>query len=767
MVLPASGQLTTAQILAEFNQTGEFVTSSYYRGGGIVPATSGVTGGVAEVQTVGFSGTAANTLTPGQDETVTISLDDRFNAGPAIGQYPATGGTAFSFAGSATTSTANEDVAAGTMTIDGGISTWSDRGTFTNNDSSYRIIRYDGSTPIQVSRVDISLNITSASDVDTFVPLRFANFGTESTIRADSFFAVGADQIDGNFFFSYDATVSGVVERSDTNVTGGSSTDFITFNQNDCFVAYFGASTGVSTGIADPYTAQDFTIRISITGDAFTTVTLGPASYRFSLDTSGEVFSVPTEIVDATITLTSRDTITITGDGQWDVRDSAEDFSSNSISYSDWNGWVGNWFRFDTAFADDDAGVTIVNSNRVRFTFSSGNTATFNVSQGMRPVGDSLVRLDSIVSQEGTPATSGGVTVEAIDNTSLTGTFAANANASTALTTIGTAITNAFSTVTVGAVQSTMANFGQSSIVFDFSGVNLSSAGDGFNGWLGGLTSSSSILANELAFHQSDTLDALPNPTPEQLAAGVAEAIPTTDVLVEVSVDGTSVELIFDFPFDGETATLQIAELNFIQNPDVIPQATVTSSAAAARLTPARSVEIDTNQNADIAQMLTITANDGTRTVPNITAIHGTAPAGIASSYTITDYDNMQVGVGTATSAETLNSALSRMVTAINLNQETPIDFRGAIDGSNLVLTAQSVGSLNPGTPSTSLWSITVDHSTGDGDIAVTGVTRTTRGRDTLSNINPNVPDGSQGNTEITYRMIFTVQPEVTTDGKH
>ena len=110
-------------------------------------------------------------------------------------------------AASATTSTANEDVAAGTMTIDGGISTWSDRGTFTNNDSSYRIIRYDGSTPIQVSRVDISLNITSASDVDTFVPLRFANFGTESTIRADSFFAVGADQIDGNFFFSYDATV--------------------------------------------------------------------------------------------------------------------------------------------------------------------------------------------------------------------------------------------------------------------------------------------------------------------------------------------------------------------------------------------------------------------------------------------------------------------------------------------------------------------------------------------------------------------------------
>ena len=165
MVLPASGQLTTAQILAEFNQTGEFVTSSYYRGGGIVPATSGVTGGVAEVQTVGFSGTASNTLTPGQDETVTISLDDRFNAGVTIGQYPATGGVAFTFTGSTTvTRSPLWQGVSGTFSQPGG-SGWVDEDILTESGTNYsfRVLRNNTGSSVTFQRADVTATLSSAT----------------------------------------------------------------------------------------------------------------------------------------------------------------------------------------------------------------------------------------------------------------------------------------------------------------------------------------------------------------------------------------------------------------------------------------------------------------------------------------------------------------------------------------------------------------------------------------------------------------------------
>ena len=88
------------------------------------------------------------------------------------------------------------------------------------------------------------------------------------------------------------------------------------------------------------------------------------------------------------------------------------------------------------------------------------------------------------------------------------------------------------------------------------------------------------------------------------------------------------------------------------------------------------SITLDTNQTADISQELIITANDGVATRPTLTAIHGTTPNNTQSTYTITDYDNMQVGVITSTSAETLNSVLTRISLAVNLNVETPIDFK-------------------------------------------------------------------------------------------
>ena len=509
MVLPASGQLTTAQILAEFNQTGEFVTSSYYRGGGIVPATSGVTGGVAEVQTVGFSGTASNTISPGQDETITIALDNRFNSGRAV----ATGFTISPTADFSDTGTGSPNFA---VTLSDSADTSVYRGTrFTDDDGNEIII-----SSVQGSSGSFTAFVVYADGITITA-------GTDYTVVTT-----------GPSTYSFD------IDTSDTVFSGTVTGTFAT-NAN--------ASAALTT-----------------LGSAVTTM--------FSTVTAS---AVTTGDVTITETFSTRDT-TYSGfdfpDDSWDIRDGQFINSSNSVSYTSWDDMVGNWLALpfsNLPFARDNLVPATI-------TLSFGAaSATFNVADEFLDQAE----LTSIVTQTGTPDTSGELTV-------------------------------------------------------------------------------------------SETID-----------------------------------------------TVEIT--------------------------------LDTNQTADIAQILNITANDGAVTTPIVTVLHGTVANNISSTYTITDYDNMQVGVGTATSAETLNSALTRMVTAVNLNTETPIDFRGAVDGSDLVLTAQSVGSLNPGAPSTSLWSITVDHSTGDGDIAVTGVTRTTRGRDTLSNINANVPDGSQGNTEITLPDDF------------
>ena len=83
MVLQVSGPISSDDIQEEFNQTvgSPFSLEAYYRNAGIVPGTSGVAGGVAEVQTASFSGATSNTLTVGQDELVSITLDNSFDSG--------------------------------------------------------------------------------------------------------------------------------------------------------------------------------------------------------------------------------------------------------------------------------------------------------------------------------------------------------------------------------------------------------------------------------------------------------------------------------------------------------------------------------------------------------------------------------------------------------------------------------------------------------------------------------------------------------------
>ena len=152
-------------------------------------------------------------------------------------------------------------------------------------------------------------------------------------------------------------------------------------------------------------------------------------------------------------------------------------------------------------------------------------------------------------------------------------------------------------------------------------------------------------------------------------------------------------------------------------------------------------MEIDTNQTADLEQLFTITANTGLDTDVVVTAIHGSPQSGVSSSYTARDYSNTELATFTVPSQQTLGSVLNRLEQVVDNSTESPIDFTASVVSNRLILDASSVGSLNPGERSTAQWQITVNHNGGDGNIAVTGIAQTRRGRDTLSNINANVPE--------------------------
>ena len=742
MVLPASGQLTTAQILAEFNQTGEFVTSSYYRGGGIVPATSGVTGGVAEVQTVGFSGATANTVTGGQDETVTIALDDRFSAGLSVDAATWQATISFDDANLPTTF-----FYTGTRSVPG------------TSEQTVTVTASSGDVPsTNLSNPDRQFLLSAGTQLETknaFMRFIVGIFGFNALETAPrTAFSVDFDDVNSTFTLTstFQQEIPAWIENL-TSVTlsqvQSAGSDVLSHGtvSLSTVVNRRGTATPDGTHITDishqrtTTTYDNATTRVEVrltAGPGVPTggVLLASGNIPYPNGTSDQSphsilaareYGFPVEFIHPEIFTSRTDPEVFRGESV-----TASTASSlNSTGYCSLAGGFSFWarrrrFNIDSAFA-----ITI--ETRI---LDSDGTLLDSYTDSTFTSGTPTPHLLGPAEYNFTLDSSGAVFAG-----SISGTFASGANATTALTAIGSAVTTMFPTVTASAVTA-ITDFptGDSSYTFDFNNLEtpdgtaieypFASAG------IPTVTVGSDSIAVLNASYD----------TAADFAADFA-SVGGPDGWV-ITSDGSVLTVIAPTAASGEVLVAQVVDGNVIRY-DLIDNNPTQVLAAG------QSITLDTNQNADIAQMLTITANDGTRTVPNITAIHGAAPAGTASSYTITDYDNMQVGVGTATSAETLSSALSRMATAINLNQETPIDFRGAVDGSNLVLTAQSVGSLNPGMPSTSLWSITVDHSTGDGDIAVTGVTRTTRGRDTLSNINPNVPDGSQGNTEITLPDDF------------
>ena len=109
--------------------------------------------------------------------------------------------------------------------------------------------------------------------------------------------------------------------------------------------------------------------------------------------TDGELISTGSVTLDG-----GRDTSGTVGNSDWDLRDSA-DTTSTSVTYTAWDDWTGNWFRGGASSNNQ-----VVPASVVQVDIGTAS-ATFNVSMQQTDLGNSVVRLDSIVNQTGTPGT--------------------------------------------------------------------------------------------------------------------------------------------------------------------------------------------------------------------------------------------------------------------------------------------------------------------------------------------------------------------------
>ena len=129
--------------------------------------------------------------------------------------------------------------------------------------------------------------------------------------------------------------------------------------------------------------------------------------------TVGDVFD-DTVVIPGTfsgITLNGRDTSGFTTTNRWDVRTGHSTSSStSSVSYTDWSDWAGNTLRVDATSSGDD---TALRSDYAQITvgFDDSTSATFNVISSEANSSDTVIYLDTIAEQSGTPPTDGLITL--------------------------------------------------------------------------------------------------------------------------------------------------------------------------------------------------------------------------------------------------------------------------------------------------------------------------------------------------------------------
>ena len=130
---------------------------------------------------------------------------------------------------------------------------------------------------------------------------------------------------------------------------------------------------------------------------------------------------------------------------------------------------------------------------------------------------------------------------------------------------------------------------------------------------------------------------------------------------------------------------------------------------------PAKQIELHTNQTNDLMQTFGITPNTAINTISQISefAVGGNV-SGTNSSYTITDPSGSTMSL-TAYSRENLASVSSRIRVAVNDMMDTPVDFSAVVLDNEILLKPTDGGLVDND------WTLLVNHGSGnDGSIGYT-----------------------------------------------
>ena len=761
MTLPNSGQISSTDIQSEFNQTGEFNIANYYRGGGVVPATSGSGTGVAEIQGARLDGFGSNTFTENQDETVTISVDPNFNSGPALNTVTLIRNT----------NNPNTQSASSTLVQVIGdfvsLFTTGQSYSFFSNGSNAFVLR-----SVFLSGGNTFLGLPTSTTIGTY------NNGNELAANTNIYSVAANGPASYRFVldttgdtFPIDTPVmtnTGTLTL-DTRVTSGGLTDdswdLRTNSSSTATSINYSTWAGWTTtwlwidatgGDSAPAAAVQDADQLTITsGTATATFTVSNGSSRGSGDIAVRIGTIisqsGTPLTSGALTITAT-ALTHPIQGTFPANANATT-ALTSLRTAILNEWQDNGITVTTPTASSYG----MPSNTANDYWGSAGGTTEAAADGSTPTGDTGVQLVSgranifwLGTNPLSPAGLGGDTEANVTFTDGTWTDP-DGIVYTWPTDSGSVF---FGSVVYPVRRSTPAL--ASSATFDFTDATIGTVDSYSSTW--------TVNSNFESATSSGTTKE------EYIAAELAalQAIALVDSRITVTRSGDIITL-------SSTSILNVSW--FIPEEwTVNPVVTVVTPTEDARTvdpvidrffafnigrSATVSIVIDTNQTNDISQELTITRNDGTDTEPTITALHGTTASGTASSYTLTDYAGTEVAALTATSGESPTSIVNRLVTAVDANTETPIDFRGGTIVNSatdvvLTLTAQSVGSLNPGEPSTARWNLNINHNGGNGSItSIAGIVQATRGRDPLTNINAGVPDGTTNNTQIGFHNFY------------
>lgn len=502
------------------------------------------------------------------------------------------------------------------------------------------------------------------------------------------------------------------------------------------------AYTGTRSNLVTTGTDEQVTIALDNRFDAGTS---NPSSYSFTLDTTGEVFGpvVDLPLIQNPLTYNTRDTGSSFSGGDWDLKD-GDQTTSNSVSYSTWDDWSNNFVVISDISSSTPFSGFILDSirddvERITISFSDSIEATFEVTNVERDGSPYIFSLGDVVTQTGTPETTGEAAFQFLQRgpEPITGTFAADSNASTALTALATAVTSRYPTVTASSVSAVdyfagTASYNTRDTVglvsgdrWDIQDSNLGSADSvSYSSW-------NDMLGNWFVSGDRNFLVGFSGELTLTIGAASATFNTGTGQATVGTSNEVSIELISIVTQSGTPPT--------------------TGSLDITGTTDGMAITLDTNQTTNINQLLTITANDGVFTVPELTAtIDGVPPAtGALSSYQVTGpgFSMAFTSSVRSTSDSDLPDLLSSIENAVDSNTELPIDFlvEQLTTPNRLRFTAQAIG------VPTSSWSITADHGGGDGDIdfGTTSVVTTGTTPSTGPTVQLTAPDGTVSSMEL------------------